>query len=151
LISVLFEVIMVAQQSLCVVTAFRARVRRDRYEGKGASAMTGTPTDDLPGFVAEEPEHCDDCYWLIGPGQRYFLTIEQAVVCPDCVGAADAIRLAGGLMVEVGEDRLLLKRGSAAVEVLPHEVRHLVDALVEAAVRLVDRQRREGEGCGRAS
>jgi hypothetical protein len=42
--------------------------------------MTDTPTDDLPGFVAEEPEHCHDCYRLIRPGQKYFLTIVQAVI-----------------------------------------------------------------------
>jgi hypothetical protein len=37
-----------------------------------------TPTADLPGFVAEEPERCRNCYRLIRPGQGYFLTIEQA-------------------------------------------------------------------------
>jgi hypothetical protein len=95
-------------------------------------------TADLPGFAAQEPEHCHDCYRLIRRGERCFLTREQAIVCPDCIGASDAIRLTGGLTVEVGEDRLLVRRGSAVVEVFPHEVRHLVDALVEAAVRLVD-------------
>ena len=103
--------------------------------------MADTPTDDHPGFVAEKPEHCHDYYRLIRPGHRYFLTIEQLVVCPDCVGTADAIRLSGGLTVEVEEDRLLVRRGSAVVEVFPREVRHRVDALVEAVGRLdgVDR------------
>jgi hypothetical protein len=98
--------------------------------------MTETPADDQPGFVAEEPEHCHDCYWLIRPGQGYFLTIEQAVVCPDCAKKGDAIRLAGGLTVEVQEDRLLVMRGGETVEVLTHDVRHLADALVEAAALL---------------
>jgi hypothetical protein len=102
--------------------------------------MTKNPTDDQPGFLAEHPEHCHDCYRLIRPGQSYFLRMEQAVVCPDCIGAADAIRLSGGLTVEVEEDRLLVRRGSAAVEVFPYEVRYPPDALVEAAARLVDRQ-----------
>jgi hypothetical protein len=31
--------------------------------------MTYTPTDDMPGFVAEEPEHCHACYRLILPGE----------------------------------------------------------------------------------
>lgn len=106
--------------------------------------MTDTPTDDQPGFVAEEPEHCHDCYRLIRRGQRYFLTIEQAVVCADCIRAEDAVRLAGGLTVEVGDDRLLVRRGSAWVEFLTREARHLVDALVEAAARLVDQVTREG-------
>jgi hypothetical protein len=95
--------------------------------------VTESPTDDLPGFTAEEPEHCHDCYRLIRPGQRYFLTIEDAVLCPDCARRADAIRLARGLTVEIQEDRRLVGRGKAVVEVLPGEVRHLVDALVEAA------------------
>jgi hypothetical protein len=71
--------------------------------------------------------------------------MELAALCPDCARTADAIRLSGGLMtVEVQENRLLVRRGSAAVEVFPREVRHtsaplsagLVDALVEAAARL---------------
>ena len=69
--------------------------------------------------------------------------MELAALCPDCARTADAIRLAGGLTVEVQEDRLLVRRGSAVVEVLPREVRHLVDALVEAAARLEDEKTRE--------
>ena len=39
------------------------------------------------------------------------------------------------------EDRqLLVRRGDATVEVLPHEVRRLVDALVERAAGLVDQK-----------
>lgn len=37
----------------------------------------------------------------------------------------------------------LVKRGNAEVRVFPHEVRHLVNALVEGAVRLVDGRSRE--------
>jgi hypothetical protein len=55
--------------------------------------MTETPADDQPGFAAEEPEHCHDCHRFIRPGQTYYLTIEQAVVFPDCVGAAEPVRL----------------------------------------------------------
>jgi hypothetical protein len=40
----------------------------------------------------------------------------------------------------VEEDRLLLRRGDGVVEVLPGEVRHLVNGLVEGAARLVDEQ-----------
>ena len=46
--------------------------------------MTDTPTDDQPGFVAYKPEHCFACYRLIRPGQTYYLTIEQEVLCADC-------------------------------------------------------------------
>jgi hypothetical protein len=76
--------------------------------------MTETPTDDQPGFVAEEPKHCHDCYRPIRPGQRHFLAIGRASQCPDCVTGADAIRLCGGLAVEIGEYRLLVRRGSVA-------------------------------------
>jgi hypothetical protein len=41
------------------------------------------------------------------------------------------------LAVEVKGDRLLIQRGRAEVEVFPGEIRHLVNALAEAAVRLV--------------
>jgi hypothetical protein len=46
--------------------------------------MTHTSTDDQPGFMAEEPEHCFACSRLIRPGQTYYLTIEQEVLCEDC-------------------------------------------------------------------
>jgi len=45
--------------------------------------MTGVPTDDQPGFVAEKPERCFTCFRLIRPGQTYYLTIEQEVLCAD--------------------------------------------------------------------
>jgi hypothetical protein len=67
------------------------------------------PSDDQPGFVAEEPERCHYCYRLIHPGQGDFLTMDEAVVCPDCTRAADAIRLAGGLTVRVGVERQLVR------------------------------------------
>ena len=128
------------QQKSCDVMASSPSRRRDDCEERKATAMTEAPNDDKPGLVAEKPEHCHDCYRLIRPGERYFLTMELAALCPDCARTTDAIRLAGGLTVEVREDRLLVRRGGAVVKVFPHEVRHLVDALVEAAARLVDRQ-----------
>ena len=44
------------------------------------------------------------------------------------------------LAVEVKRDRLLVRRGKAEVKVFPGEIRHMVNALTEAAVRLVDQQ-----------
>jgi hypothetical protein len=43
----------------------------------------------------------------------------------------------------IEDGRLLVRCGDAAVEVLPHEVRHLVDALVEGSAKLVDGKTRE--------
>ncbi len=104
--------------------------------------MTDTPTDDQPGFVAEEPEHCQACYRLIQPGQTYCLTIGQAILCEGCIRTADAIRVTDDLVVVVEGGRLLVRRGGATVVVLSHEVRCLVNALMEGAERLVDGQMR---------
>jgi hypothetical protein len=56
---------------------------------------------------------------------------------------ADTIRMTNELAVVVGDGQLMVRRGSATVVVLPHEVRRLVDALVEGAAGLVDGQTRE--------
>ena len=105
--------------------------------------MTATPNDDQPGFVAEEPEHCHACYRLIQPGQRHYLTIGQVTLCEGCIRSADAIRVAEDLAVVVEDGRLLVRCGDSTVVVLAHEVRRLVDALVEGSVGLVD-QRAQG-------
>jgi hypothetical protein len=83
--------------------------------------------------VTEKPEDRHNYYRDIRTGQTCYLTIGQTAVCRYCAGMADAIRLASGLMVEVEEDRIQVNRGSAASEVFHGEVRHLVDALVQAA------------------
>ena len=101
--------------------------------------MTVTPTDDRPGYVAERPEHCFACFRLIRPGDTYYLTIEQEVLCADCALVEGVIRVRENLAVEVKRDRLVVRRGKAEVEVFPGEIRHLVNALAEAAARLVDR------------
>jgi hypothetical protein len=106
--------------------------------------MTETPTNDQPDFVAEEPEHCHACYRLILPGRTYYLTIRQAILCDRCIRSADAIRLTDDLAIVVEDGQLLVRRGDAAVVVFPHEVRRLVDALVEAGIGLVDQKAQEG-------
>ncbi len=102
--------------------------------------MTETPNDDKSGFATEKPEHCHACSQLIRPGQIYFLTIGNAVLCGDCIKATDAIRVVDELVVVIEGGKLLVQRGSAAGEVSPGEVRHLVDALVEGTEKLVGRQ-----------
>jgi hypothetical protein len=85
--------------------------------------MRETPTDDQPGFVAEEPEHCHACYRLIQPGQTYYVTIGQAILCDICIGAADAIRVTDDLAFVVEGGRLLVRRGKFAVRAYqPQEV-----------------------------
>ena len=100
--------------------------------------MSDIPNDDQSGFVAKKPEHCFACYRLIRPGQTYYLTIEGIVHCEDCALSEGVIRIREDLAVEVKRDRLLIQRGKAEVEVFPDEIRHLVNVLAEAAVRLVD-------------
>ena len=89
--------------------------------------MTDTLTDDMPGFVGEEPEHCHACYRLIRPGQTYYLTIEDTVLCADCALSEGVIRVRDDLAVEVKRVRLLIGRGNSEVEVFASEIRHLVD------------------------
>jgi hypothetical protein len=54
------------------------------------------------------------------------------------------IRVKDDLTVEVKRDRLLIQRGRAEVEVLPGEIRHLVNALTVAAAGLVNQEAQEG-------
>jgi hypothetical protein len=93
-------------------SSIHGKTNAQPFRGERSHRHARNPNDDQPGFVADEPEHCHDFYRPIRPGQTYFLTIEQAVVCPDCVRPADAVRLSGGLTVEIGEDKLLVRRGS---------------------------------------
>jgi hypothetical protein len=111
-------------------------------EAKGTTVMTATPTDDQPGFVAEEPEHCHGCYRLIQPGETYYLTVGQAILCEACLESADAIRVSDDLAVVAEEERILVRRESAAVAVHPREVRRLLDALVEAGMTLEEQEQR---------
>jgi hypothetical protein len=106
--------------------------------------MTAISPDDQPGFVAETPEHCHACYRLILSGQTYYLTIENTVLCTDCALSEGVIRVRDDLAVQVRRDRLLIRRGHSEVEVFAGEIRHLVNALVEAGARLVDGQIQEG-------
>ena len=82
--------------------------------------MTQTPTDDRPGFVADEPKHCHACVRLILRGQTYYLTIGQAVLCEGCITDAGAIRVTDDLVVVAEDGRLVLRRGSSMLVVLPH-------------------------------
>ena len=66
--------------------------------------MSDIPNDNMPGFVAEEPEHCFACYRLIRPGQTYYLTIEGIVHCEDCALSEGVIRVREDLAVEVKRD-----------------------------------------------
>jgi hypothetical protein len=62
------------------------------------------------------------------------------MLCEDCMKDTDAIRVAEDLVVVIEEDRLVVRRGGASVEVRSSEVRHLVDALMEGTAKLVVRQ-----------
>ena len=81
--------------------------------------MSDIPNDDKPGFVAEEPEHCFACFRLIRPGQTYYLTIKNTVLCADCALDEGLIRVRDDLVVAVKRDRLLIQRGKAQAEGFP--------------------------------
>ena len=71
------------------------------------------------------------------------VTSSMSIPSGDCALSEGVIRVRDDLAVEVKRDRLWIQRGKAELEVLPGESRHLVNALVEAATRLVDRQIRD--------
>ena len=59
--------------------------------------MLDSRTGSTPGSIAKKPEHYHDCYRLIPPGQTRHLAIDNAMLCPDCNRATDAVRLSVGL------------------------------------------------------
>ena len=87
--------------------------------------MTETPNDDQPGFVVEKPERCHACYRFIQPGQKYYLTIGQAILCEGCITTADAIRVTDDLVVVVEDGWLVLRRGTSMIRGLPSVSRRL--------------------------
>ena len=81
--------------------------------------MTDSPTDDKPGFVAKEPVHCFACFRLVRPGQTYYLTVGQAILCEDCITGHDTIRVTVDLAVLAEDEWLPVRNGGSAVEVPP--------------------------------
>ena len=106
--------------------------------------MTETPSNDGLSLRAKHPEHCHECYRLIPPGEIYNQTKENTAFCKQCVGRADelldTILATDEPVVDIYEDYLTIRRGETGVEVRLNEVRHLVDAMLDAAVRLVNHQ-----------
>jgi hypothetical protein len=103
------------------------------------SSITGAMT-------ATKLEHCLDCFRLIRPGETYHLGKDGTVLCPMCVSDLligeeyDTIQATEQVAVDYGGGLIRVRREGAAIIVVPGEVRHLVDALVEAATRVVDPQ-----------
>ena len=108
--------------------------------------MTQTLLSDSIALIASEPGQCLDCFRLIGPGETYHQGQDDSVLCPTCVSNLligedyDAIQATEGMAVDYGGGLIRLRREGAATIVAPGEVRHQVDALVEAAARVVDEQ-----------
>ena len=107
--------------------------------------MTEIATDDdQSGFVAEEPDHCLDCFRLIHPGETYYPGEDDTVLYPNCVsdlhisGDFDTIHATEKIAVDYGSGLIRMRRAGAAIIVTLGGVRHLVDALVEAGVRLAN-------------
>lgn len=91
-------------------------------------------------------KHCLDCFRLIRPGEVYHEGKDGTVLCPNCVSNlligedVGTIQATERVAVDYGGGLIRVRREGAAVIVAPGEVRHLVDALVEAATRVVDDQ-----------
>ena len=56
----------------------------------------------------DDKVRCFACYWLIGPDQTYYLTIEGIVHREDCALSEGVIRVREDLAVERKGDRLLV-------------------------------------------
>jgi hypothetical protein len=87
---------------------------------------------------------------LIRSGERYHLGKDNTVLCPVCVCNLligedfDTIEATDHVAVDYGGGVVRLRREGAAIVVAPREVRHLVDALVEAGVRMAENRRKGG-------
>jgi hypothetical protein len=108
--------------------------------------MTQTPDSDTLALIATNPEHCLDCFRLIRPGETYHQGKDGTVLCPSCVSTLligedfDTIQATERFAVDYGGGLVRVRREGAAIIIAPEEVRHLVDALVEAATWVVDQQ-----------
>ena len=95
-------------------------------------------------LIAQDPEHCHRCYRLIHPGEEYYETEDGTALCERCAadetaGAVlETISVAEDIFVEVRRNCLVVRRGDQAVVVPLSEVRHLIDALVDGAVKAVN-------------
>jgi hypothetical protein len=100
--------------------------------------MTQISAGDIPALIATNPEHCLDCFRLIRQGETYHQGKDDTVPCPNCVSDlligedVDTIQVTEQVAVDYGGGLIRLRRAGAAIIVAPGEVRHLIDALVEA-------------------
>ena len=108
--------------------------------------MTQTPVVGIHPLTATDPEHCLDCFRLVRPGETYHLGKDGTVLCPNCfsnllIGEdCETIQVTEQVSVDYGGGLIRVRREGAAIIVAPGAVRHLVDALVEAAAGAVDEQ-----------
>jgi hypothetical protein len=72
--------------------------------------------------------HCHARFRLVRPGQTYYLTVGQAILCEDCITGHDTIRVTDDLAVLTEDEWLPVRNGGSAIEVPSGEVRHLVEA-----------------------
>ena len=108
--------------------------------------MTQPLSHDTIALIATEPEHCLDCFRLVRPGGTFYRGEGGTVLCPMYVSDLligedfDTTQATGKVAVDYEGGLIRLRREGAAIIVAPNQVRHLVDALVEAATRVVNEQ-----------
>ena len=105
--------------------------------------MTQPHPEETLALIVATPDHRLDCFRLIRPGRNYYQGNGNTVLCPTCCGNlligedSQALTTTSGLIVDYGGGLIRIRREGATIEVKTRAVRHLVDALVEAAVGLV--------------
>ena len=108
--------------------------------------MLESRAHDIQALTATSPEHCLDCFRLIRPGETYYPGQDDAVLCPNCVSDLligeefDTIQATEQVSVDYGSALIRVRRQGAAIILPLCEVRHFVDALVEAARTLLDKR-----------
>jgi hypothetical protein len=65
------------------------------FRAEGSHRNGRTSTDDQPGFLDEEPEHCYEGCRPIRAGEGYLLTVALVITSSDRSGAAGVFRLRG--------------------------------------------------------
>jgi hypothetical protein len=106
--------------------------------------MTQDLASDALALIATDPEHCLECFRLIHPGETYHQGKDNTVLCPTCFSNLligedfGTIHATYQVCVDYGGGLMRVRREGAAIVLAPGEVRHLVDALVEAATRVAD-------------
>lgn len=108
---------------------------RCRSEQRGTTVKQTTPSDTIA-LTTTSPEHCLHYFRLIRPGETYCLGRDDTVPSPNFFSKL----LIGEVAVDSGGGPIRMRKEGAATIIAPSKARRLIDTLVEAATRVVDKE-----------